>query len=117
MYRATCESESEQQAAWRIFVVGIILNDARVCSGLLDLGIANISFNGALKGMAAEPEFTSSELSANVNQCFHGMGSATIAEALFQYNEKRRRVRGKGVDGYEPFGPVARKRIVEQVFK
>ena len=74
MYWTTCDCESEQQATGRIFVVGIILNDARVCSGLLDLGVANISFNGALKGMAAELEFTSSELSANVIQRFHGMG-------------------------------------------
>ena len=66
MYRSTCDCEPEQQAAWRIFVVGIILNDARMCSGLLDLSIANISFNGAFKGMAAEFKFTSSELSANV---------------------------------------------------
>ena len=74
MQRTTSYYKSEQQAAGRIFVVGIILNDSGLCPGLLDFGIANISLNGALKGMAAELEFTSSELSANVIQRFHGIG-------------------------------------------
>jgi hypothetical protein len=74
MQRTTGDGESEQQAAGRIFVVGIILNDVGLCPGLLDFGIANISLNDALKGMVVELELTSSELSANVIQRFHGMG-------------------------------------------
>ena len=73
MQRTTCDCESEQQTAGRIFVVGIIFNDSGLCPGLSDFGIANISLNSALKGMAAELELTSSELSANVIQHFHGM--------------------------------------------
>ena len=74
MQWTTGDSESEQQAAGRVFVVGIVLNDVGLCPGLLDFCIANISLNGALNCMAAELEFTSSELSANVIQCFHGKG-------------------------------------------
>ena len=74
MQRTICDCESEQQAAGGIFVVGIILNDSGLCPSLLDFCIADISLNSALKGMAAELEFTSSELSANVIQRFHGMG-------------------------------------------
>ena len=74
MQRTTGDGESKQQTAGHVFVIGIILNDAGLCPGLLDFALANISFNGALKGMAAELEFTSSELSANVIQRFHGKG-------------------------------------------
>ena len=74
MQRATCDRESEQQAAGRIFVVGIILNEAGLCPGLSDFTFADISLNGTLKGMVAELKFTSSELSANVIQRFHGIG-------------------------------------------
>ena len=73
MQRTTGDGESEQQTAGRIFIVGIILNDSGLCPGLLNFGIANISLNGTLKGMAAELEFTTSELSANVIRRFHGM--------------------------------------------
>jgi len=73
MQRTPCDCESEQQAAGCIFIVGIILNNSGLCPGLLDFGIANISLNSALKSMAAELEFTSSELSANVVQRFHRM--------------------------------------------
>jgi hypothetical protein len=62
MQRATGDCESKQQAAGRIFIVGIILNESGLCPGMLDFGIANIPLDRALKGMAAELEFTSSEL-------------------------------------------------------
>jgi hypothetical protein len=88
MQRTTCDCESEQQAAGRIFVVGIILNNSGLCPGLLDFGIANISLNRALEGMAAELEFTSCELSVNVASVFIEGGSTTIAEAFVPYNTK-----------------------------
>jgi len=84
----TCDGESEQQAAGRIFVVGIILNDSGLCSGLLDFDIANISLNGALKGMAAELEFTRASCRRMSSSVFMEWGNATIAEAFVQYNTK-----------------------------
>jgi len=74
MQRTTGDCESEQQAARRIFVIGIILYGSGLCTGLSNFGVADISLNCALKSMATELEFTSSELSANVIQRFHGMG-------------------------------------------
>ena len=82
MQRTTGDGESEQQAAGRIFVVGIILNDVGLWPGLSDFVFANIAFNGTLKGMAAKFEFTSSELSANVIQRFHGMGYRDYSGSL-----------------------------------
>jgi hypothetical protein len=57
MQRPTGLCDSEQQTAGSIFVFWIILNNAGLCSGLSDFGIADISLDSALKGMAAEFEF------------------------------------------------------------
>ena len=104
MQRTTGDGESEQQAAGRIFVVGIILNDFGLCSGLLDFGIANISLNGALKGMAAELEFISSKLSANVIQRFHRMASRDYSGSLRSAQHKGVRAEVCERDGREGRG-------------
>ena len=49
MHRTTGYCESEQQAAGSILIIGIVLNDSGLYSGLSDFGIADISLNGALK--------------------------------------------------------------------
>ena len=98
MQRTTCDGESEQQTAGRIFVVGIILNEAGLCPGLSDVAFANISLNGALKGVAAKFKFTSSELSANVIQRFHGVGCWDYSGSLhsLQHEGGRAELRERG---------------------
>lgn len=86
MHRATCNCESEQQAAGRIFVVRIILNDFASAPACRISSSANISLNCALEGMSAELAFTSSELSRMSSSVFMEWGPSTIAEALLQYN-------------------------------
>ena len=80
MQRTTGYGESEQQAARRIFIIGVILNDCGLCAGLPDFGIADIALDSALEGMAAELEFSSGKLSANVMQCFHWRRWANYSE-------------------------------------
>lgn len=59
MQRTAGFCKSEQQAAGSILVVGVILNDSGLRSGLSDFDVTDIAFSGALESMAAELKFTS----------------------------------------------------------
>lgn len=50
--------ESEQQTAWSIFVIRVILDDPSMLSGLPNFEFGDVSFNGSFEGMVAEFELS-----------------------------------------------------------
>jgi hypothetical protein len=45
---------SQKQNAWEIFVIGVILNDRRLCPRFFDFPLVDITFNRPLEGMPRE---------------------------------------------------------------
>ena len=91
MQRTTCDGESEQQAAGRIFAVGIILNEAGLAPACRTSPSLIFRSMARLKAWRAEFEFTSSELSANVTQRFHGVGCRGYSGSLRSVQHDRGR--------------------------
>lgn len=66
MQRSPGLRESEQQAAWGIFVIRVVLDDSGMLSGLPNFEFADVPFDGSLEGMLAELKRPLSQASSDL---------------------------------------------------
>jgi len=63
--------ETEQQRTWRIFVVGIVLDQLSSCARLPNFLFADVPLDYTPEGVATEFKFASGKLASNILKRFH----------------------------------------------
>ena len=76
MQRASGRSEAQEQRAGRILVIRVVLNNLGARTGLADFFFADVPFDRAAKGVAAELELPRGQLLLDFSKRFHSSASS-----------------------------------------